>query len=174
MTNQTNHADRNFTEQIIKQILNSWASRNAAIADFFNKYADTATYLNQVAPGRNRAIYLLAHLISANDGMLTLFGLGEKLFPELDVYTKNPDRSFDTFPPIAELKRDWEEINMVLTEHFNKMSTADWLAKHTSVSEEDFAKDPQRNKLNALIGRTNHMSYHLGQLNLLTVKELAS
>jgi len=54
------------------------------------------------------------------------------------------------------------------------MSVADWMGRHMSVSEEDFAKEPQRNKFNVLIGRTNHQSYHLGQLNLLTVKELVS
>jgi len=47
------------------------------------------------------------------------------------------------------------------------MTSEDWLSRHTSVSEEDFAADPLRNKLNVLIGRTNHESYHLGQANLL-------
>jgi len=36
-----------------------------------------------------------------------------------------------------------------------------------AVSDEDFSKEPHRNKLNVIINRTNHMSYHLGQLILL-------
>jgi hypothetical protein len=39
--------------------------------------------------------------------------------------------------------------------------------RHTAVSEADFALNPSRNKLSILISRTNHQSYHLGQLNLL-------
>jgi len=38
----------------------------------------------------------------------------------------------------------------------------DWLARHTAVSEEDFAKDPSRNRFAVLLSRTNHLSYHLG------------
>ena len=68
------------SEQIIKQILNLWTSRNKAFTDFFSKYSDEE-YLNEVAPGRNRAIYLLGHLIAVNDGMIPLFGLGENCFP---------------------------------------------------------------------------------------------
>jgi hypothetical protein len=173
MKNQTNNPDLAFTEQIIKQVINTWTSRNKAFSDFFNKYPDQ-DYLNEVAPGRNRAIYLLGHLIAVNDGMLPLFGLGEKLFPELEVFSSSPDKSFDVAPSVQELKKHWETLNTALTGHFNNMSAHDWLERHTAVSEEDFAKEPQRNKLNVLLSRTNHQSYHLGQLNLLTVKDLVA
>jgi hypothetical protein len=36
-----------------------------------------------------------------------------------------------------------------------------------TVSPEDFAKEPHRNRLNVLISRTNHMANHIGQLLLL-------
>lgn len=42
--------------------------------------------------------------------------------------------------------------------------------KHSAVSEEDFAKEPHRNKLNLLLNRTNHLSYHHGQLVFLKEK----
>jgi hypothetical protein len=32
--------------------------------------------------------------------------------------------------------------------------------------QEDYAKDPTRNRLADLLSRTNHMSYHLGQITL--------
>jgi len=38
------------------------------------------------------------------------------------------------------------------------------LHKHTSVSEEDFAKEPHRNRLNVLTTRTTHLASHYGQL----------
>ncbi len=161
------------TEQIIKQVVITWTSRNKAFSDFFYKYPDQE-YLKEVAPGRNRAIYLLGHLIATNDAMIPLFGLGEKLFPEVEVFSGNPDRSFEINASVQELKTKWESLNTVLTTHFSKMTINDWLEKHTAVSTEDFAKDPLRNKLNVLLSRTNHQSYHLGQLNLLSVKELVA
>jgi hypothetical protein len=39
----------------------------------------------------------------------------------------------------------------------------DWVARHTAVSEEDFAKEPLRNRFSILITRTNHLTYHVGQ-----------
>ena len=93
----------NTTEQVITLVINTWTSRNKAFTDFFNKYQD-ADYLNEVAPGRNRAIYLLGHLIATNDGMIPLFGLGEKLFPELEIFSGNPDKSFEINVSVQELK----------------------------------------------------------------------
>jgi hypothetical protein len=163
----------NFTTQIIKQVIDSWTSRNTAVTNFFKAH-DDEVYFKDIAPGRNRSIYLLGHLIATNDTLLPLFGLGEKLFPELETYSNKPDKSFEDIATLTELKKKWETINKTLTDHFNTMTPTDWLSRHTAVSEEDFAKEPQRNKLNVLIGRTNHQSYHVGQLNLLTVKELVS
>ena len=158
-----------MTEQIIKQVINAWTAQNKNVADFFSKYPDDA-YLKEVAPGRNRPVYLLGHLIASNDGMLPLFGMGEKLFPQYEaIFSKSPDKTVADIPSVATLKEDWEKLNATLTDHFSKMTAAEWLSKHTAVSEEDFAKDPLRNKLNVLIGRTNHQSYHRGQVNLLTV-----
>ncbi len=54
-----------------------------------------------------------------------------------------------------------------LAKHFNILQPNEWLGKHTAVSEEDFIKEPHRNRLNVVIGRTNHLSHHLGQLTLL-------
>lgn len=157
-----------LTEQVIKQIIKAWAAQNKAVTIFFNKYEDSA-YYQEIAPGRNRAIYLLGHLISVSDGLLPLFGIGERLFPELEeLFIKNPDRFFTDIPSLVDLKEKWETINIALTAHFNKMTPDEWLSRHTKVSEEDFSADPLRNKLNVLISRTNHQSNHLGQLYLLT------
>lgn len=165
MTNQETQ-DKAAT-QIITQVINAWASQNKSVSAFFDKYDDTV-YMQEVAPGRNRAIYLFGHIIAANDGLLEILGLGGRLYPELyETFSHSPDKAVATIPTIAELKQKWTLINDSLTEKFSKMNVSDWLGRHMSVSEEDFAKEPLRNKLNVLIGRTNHESYHLGQLNLL-------
>ncbi|MBW4888557.1 DinB family protein [Mucilaginibacter sp. HMF5004] len=155
------------TTQIIKQVINAWKAQSNTITAFFNKY-DDAVYLNEVAPGRNRAIYLLGHLVSASDGLFPLFGLGERIFPKLErLFSTNPDLTFADIPTIAELKQNWETVNIALAAHFDSMQPEEWLDKHTRVSDEDFALEPTRNKLNVLMSRTNHISNHLGQLFLL-------
>lgn len=162
------------TEQIIRQIINAWASQNKIVTAFFNKYDETV-YESEVAPGRNRAIYLLGHLIASNDSMLPMFGLGERLFPQLEaIFSTSPDRTFDEIPSIAELKSNWSTLNTTLATHFATLSVEDWLGRHNRVSEADFALDPLRNKLNVLIGRTVHQGYHAGQLALLKQPELVA
>src|SRR5580693_10581273 len=41
--------------------------------------------LREIAPGRNRLLYLWGHLTAIHDAMLPLLGLSERLHPELDV-----------------------------------------------------------------------------------------
>ncbi len=167
MENQAKSSEAAATELIIKQVISSWSAQNKSVTDFFNTYED-ATYTNAVAPGRNRAIYLLGHLVAVNDGMLPIFGLGDKLFPHLEpTFVSTPDQHDASFPSIAELKQHWDTLNTTLTDHFNRMDWKAWVEKHSLVSEQDFALNPMRNKLNVLLNRTNHQSYHLGQLRLL-------
>lgn len=157
-----------FTTQIIRQVLNTWQAQNKGVNRFFDHYEDSV-YLKEVAPGRNRAIYLLGHLIAVNDGMLPLLGLGEKMFPELEpIFETSPDKTVADLPSIPQLKQQWEALNAALTAHFDRMQADDWMSRHTAISETDFALEPHRNKLNVLLVRINHQSYHLGQLNLLT------
>lgn len=160
----------NYSERIISQVISVWTSRNKAFNDFFDKY-DNEAYLNEIAPDRNRAVYLLGHLIAVNDNMIPLFGLGEKLYPELEAFSGNADRSFAITDSVAQLKEKWNTLNKTLTNAFSKMTPEDWMSRHSSVSQEDFEKEPTRNKLNVLLSRTNHQSYHLGQLNLMGVQE---
>lgn len=170
MSTQTENIAIAQNAQIISQLVHSWASQNKIVTTFFNKY-DDAAYMGQVAPGRNRAIYLFGHLVSTNDGLLPLLGLGERLYPQLEaLFSTNPDGKFEEIPSIPELKEYWEKVNSKLTEAFSKMTATDWLSRHTRVSEEDFAKEPNRNKLNVLISRTIHAGYHLGQLRFLNAE----
>ena len=50
--------------------------------------------LVEVAPGKNRILYLWGHLTAVNDAMFSVLRLGERLHPELDaVFIAQPDRS---------------------------------------------------------------------------------
>lgn len=117
----------------------------------------------EIAPGKNRLIYLWGHLTAVNDALLPLWGFGPRLHPELDeVFIKNPDRTKQT-PPTAELKQKWQHINDTLHHAMSKLTPAEWADRHTAVSAEDFQGEPHRNRFNVLLSRTNHLAYHLGQ-----------
>jgi hypothetical protein len=121
----------------------------------------------EIAPGKNRLIYLWGHLTAVNDMLLPLLGAGPRLHPELDAsFIKNPDRSSPDTLTGKDLKRIWDEINQSLWTAYAKLTPSEWLQKHTTVSEEDFKKEPHRNRFMVLLGRTGHLAYHLGQAAL--------
>jgi hypothetical protein len=120
--------------------------------------------LREIAPGRNRLVYLWGHLTAIHDAMLPLLGLGERLHPEFDVaFVSNPDKSRAGIPSHEQVRHAWNVVNAELCKGFEKMSWSDWVHRHSAVSEEDFAKDASRNRFSILLSRTNHLSYHLGQ-----------
>ena len=123
--------------------------------------------LREIAPGRNRLLYLWGHLTATHDAMLPLLGLGERLHPEFDVaFISNPDKSQAAIPSHQQVRQAWNAINVKLWKGFEKMSWSDWLQRHAAVSAEDFAKDASRNRYAILLSRTNHLAYHLGQAML--------
>lgn len=92
---------------------------------------------------------------------------GERLHPDFDaVFLDNPDGpEVDKISP-AELRRAWAEVNGKLTAAMEALRPEQWLERHTAVSEQDFEKDPSRNRLAVLLNRTNHASFHTGQIRL--------
>ena len=121
----------------------------------------------EVAPGKNRLIYLWGHLAAVNDGLLPLLGIGARLHPEFDaMFLTNPDKSIQLAVSGQSLKAAWQEINQKLWDGFLKFSALDWAQRHTAVSEEDFKREPHRNRFTVLLGRTAHLAYHLGQAAL--------
>ena len=154
----------------IRMAISAWKSQNGQVNKLLESISDEQL-LNETAPGRNTGIYLLGHLTAVNDNLFTILGFGEKLYPELyDVFVNESDKSGHPFPSTATLKEYWNKVNTKLTEHIDKTSAEEWFSKHNSVSAEDFAKEPHRNKLNVLMNRTSHQSYHLGQMAYLKKK----
>ncbi len=151
-------------ELLVSAAVKSWKTVVGRL-DGIVSGADESKMEKQVAPGGNRVRYLIGHLTAVHDRMLPLLGLGDRLHPELDeAYLDNPDRTHPDPVTSADLKAFWAEINGKLTPAFEGLTPAEWLKPHTAVSEEDFAKDPSRNRLSVLLSRTNHNSTHLGQL----------
>ena len=147
-------------------VLNSWK----LVINRFNKTLSELSdehLQRQVAPGRNRVFYLLGHLTAMHDRMFPLLGLGDRLHPELDdAYITNADKVLVDPLSAIELRRAWNEVNDKLTAAFERFTLEDWLQKHAAVSDEDFIKDPMRNRLAVVMNRTNHASFHSGQVVL--------
>src|SRR3989449_11080476 len=123
--------------------------------------------LQEVAPGKSRVLYLWGHLTAFNDALIPLLGFGARIHPELDLmFVSNPDRTVPTILLGEDLKIIWQETSQILWTGFSKLSVADWLQKHGAVSEEDFLREPHRNRFTILLARTAHIAYHLGQAKL--------
>ena len=153
-------------EALVTTVINSW---KLILGRFDQNLAGLTDeqLQKQVAPGKNRLLYLLGHLTAVHDRMFPTLGLGPRLHPELDEpYLTNPDRTLPDPLSAADLRKAWAEINSKLTAAFEKLTPQQWLEKHTIVSDEDFAIDPTRNRLAIVMNRTNHMSYHAGQAAL--------
>jgi uncharacterized damage-inducible protein DinB len=152
------------TKLTIKSALEAWNSYATRVDKLFDELSDEQMQ-KEVASGKNAGTYLLGHLAAVHDGMLPLLDFGEKLQPAMfDIFIKNPDKSGLEKPSIKELRNFWKQVNNKLSEHIKRLTPEEWMQKHTSIGEEDFKKEPHRNKLNVLINRTNHLAYHYGQL----------
>jgi len=151
----------------IKMVVAEWDKQNSNFSKFLSSVTDEQLS-KEIAPGKNTGIYLVGHLIAISDAMLPLLAFGEKLFPHLEnIFIVNPDKSGLELPSVVELKEQLNTVNAELSKQIGSTAVEDWFKRHMSVSDEDFSKEPHRNKLNVIINRTNHMSYHLGQLILL-------
>ncbi|RZK06562.1 MAG: DinB family protein [Flavobacterium sp.] len=128
----------NTTQIAVKMVLDRW---NASIKNF-----DTAL----------------------NDLMLPLLDMGDKIHPEFTkTFIDEPDKAVAEIPSAQELRNIWSEQYKMLSKKFEALQPEAWFEKHTSVSAEDFAKEPHRNKLNIMITRTTHLAYHTGQIILI-------
>src|ERR1700686_1134034 len=117
----------------VQVAINSWR----LVVERANKIFSTLTedeLLKEVAPGRNRLMYLWGHLTAIHDAMLPLLGLGKRLYSEFDVaFVINPDKSQTVTPSHEEIRRAWITVNGELSKGFEKMSQSDWLQRHSAV-----------------------------------------
>ena len=151
-------------------VLDAWYLQVKRTDDLLKTLTDEQLN-HEISPGRNTGVYLLGHLIGVHDKMLPLLGLGESFYPELyEMFVTSKHDPSKATPPIHDLRSYWTKVNQSLADHFSKMNPDDWFQRHMVISEEDFVKEPHRNKLNLVLNRTNHLEYHRGQMILLKEK----
>src|SRR5580700_10198939 len=111
----------------VQVAINSWR----LVVERANKILSSLTedeFFTEVAPGRNRLIYLLGHLTAIHDAMFPILGLGERLHPELDaIFVSSPDKVGVEVPPVGELRKYWDEVNAKLLSQFATLSENEWL-----------------------------------------------
>ena len=157
----------NSTQTMVKMTLDRWYALIKNFDTALNELTDEQLQ-KEIAPGKNRGIYLLGHLIAVHDDMIRLLDFGDKLYPELyDPFIKSADKTVTDIPSAATLRTLWSKHNEILTQKINSLQPDQWFEKHTAVSADDFAKEPHRNKLNIMVTRASHLSHHMGQFILL-------
>src|SRR5438067_2128219 len=126
--------DMTSEETIAATAVNAWKIYLERAEKFFFAL-DDAQLQKEIAPGRNRLIYLFGHLIATHDWMFPVLGLGDRLHPELDAtFLTNPDRTVPALASRADLQRMWTEVHGALNERFARLTPAEWLQKHTLIS----------------------------------------
>lgn len=149
---------------VVQMALKAWNIQIDRTTKLLNTLSDEQIK-EEIMPGKNTTAYLIGHLVASNDSMIGLFGLGERQYAHFDEpYLKMADKSGQTIAPVPELREAWKRSNETLSAYFAEMTTEDWLSKHTAMTDEDFAKEPGRNKMSVLLNRTSHVAYHLGQM----------
>jgi len=150
----------------VKIGLASWNLQITRAEKVFSAYTDEQFY-SEVAPGKNRIVYLYGHLAAYHDALAETLGLGKASKPEwFELFLKNPDNAETVYPSLAELKTFWHTVHNNLNELFVNLPAEEWFKRHNAMTDEDFEKDPSRNRLSVVINRANHIAYHIGQVNL--------
>src|SRR6201981_4188807 len=96
---------------LIDAALRGWKSNVERAGNLFGTLSPDQLE-QQVAPGKNRLIYLWGHLTAVNDGLLPLLGIGERLHPGLDaMFISKPTRFVALTVTAQSLKPAWDKIN---------------------------------------------------------------
>ena len=159
------------TDRFGAAIVKTWTSTLATLDKQFAAFTDEELQ-QEITPGKNRLYYVMGHLAAVHDRMLPLLRLGDRLHPELDKpFLTDPDRTSPDTISAADLRRAYAAVNAKLTAAITALPVADWLTRHDAVSDEDFAKEPHRNRLSVLLARTTHAAFHSGQVAPLVKKK---
>lgn len=156
------------TEQLmVKMVLDRWNILIKRCDGILDSLTDEQL-LKEIVPGKNRGIYLLGHLIGVHDEMIPILNLGDRFYPHLThPFLESPDKTIPELPSAGELRVLWKNQNEILAQKLGSLQPHEWFEKHNSISAEDFLLEPHRNKLNVMITRVSHLSYHVGQLVLI-------
>jgi hypothetical protein len=129
---------------------------------------DETKFYQPIAEGANSPSWILGHLAETEDALLELFGIRERVYPDLKkIYHHERGSNQTGHLTKVELQQRWKVISAELEKAFRSWDEKAWLGRHNAVSEEDFQKEPHRNKLNVMLTRVAHKASHLGQIAIM-------
>lgn len=153
--------------KFINLALASWDIQVSRLKKILETLSDEQL-TGSISPGRNSGWYILGHLIAVNDAMSEILGTGKRACPELhSPFIQNPESAALDRPSVSTLRQYFTLVHERLKRELATLNEDSWLTRHEAMTDEDFVKNPGRNKFSVLLNRTNHLSYHLGQLRLL-------
>ena len=168
---ETSNSIEQTRSVMVKMVTDAWLAQNDRIDKLVGSLTDEQIAA-RTAPGRNTGTYIFGHLIAVSDRIVEALGWGGRSYPELDEpFLFKPDGSDLPRPSVSQLREYWTNVNKTISAGMATMRPADWFTRHSTVSAEDFEKEPHRNKLNILLSRSIHTSNHLGQLTYLKEKQ---
>ena len=151
----------------VKMVLDAWRAKSDHLSRLVSELSDEQL-LQEVAPGRNTGAYLFGHLTVLADHIIPLLGYGEHLAqPLVKPFVQTPDQKNTDLATVKAIRQTWSNVKALLDKKIPETTPKKGFGRHTSISEEDFAREPHRNKLNVILGRIGHMDYHIGQLTFL-------
>src|SRR5437868_6874515 len=116
----------NTTATTIKMVFDRWYASIKNWDTIINSITDEQLQ-KEIAPGKNRGIYLLGHLIAVHDDMLVLLNMGDKLFPELHkIFIDSPDKTVAEIPSAKELRACWSKQCEMMKQKFDRLQPGDW------------------------------------------------
>src|ERR1700682_2455170 len=142
----------------VNMILSGWKTGQDNIQKALLNLSDESID-RELASGSHKVSWVVGHLAAVNDSLFTILGLGKKINEDYYEHFINDDALIKA-PSISEIRAYWKETSEGLNDPIAKFSVQDWFDRHTTVSAEDFAKEPHRNKLNVLLNRTYHLNHH--------------
>lgn len=154
----------NSNQLLVKMVLDRWNAQLKQMDELLATVTDEQLQ-KEIAPGKNRGIYLVGHLAAVHDDMLPLLRFSDRIIPAFkQPFLDSPDKTVTDLPSAKEVRAALKQVSDKLREGFNSLNTDQWFERHNSISPEDFVKEPHRNRLNVVIGRISHLSWHQGQL----------
>src|SRR5205807_1619207 len=95
--------------------LKSWDVWTARAGKLFDSLSDERMQA-EIAPGKNRAYYLLGHLVAVDDAMIPQLRLGEPSYAHLrSPFIDSADKAVPDPISISELRQAWKIVHEKLT-----------------------------------------------------------
>jgi len=153
---------------MIGQLLDMWENKIEETTELFELLGDRFA-TEPVAPGKNRVIYLLGHLLVIHDGIFEALELGKRSYTHYDELFLTPQHPANKYPPYDLLLHKWISLNKTLTFQLRHIPFDEWRSKHHYISDTDFALHPTKNKFCVFQCTTMHLFHHSGQLALIHI-----